>query len=120
MPEEIAFRLLFINYRKGAQKRGLSFDLDDETFRRLTKEDCFYCGQPPAQVATYRQVYKSVVTVRGSYIYNGIDRRNSKLGYVDENCVSCCGQCNRAKSDMSFEDFMSWIARLSKNINLHT
>jgi len=33
-------------------------------------------------------------------------------GYTKKNCVSCCKICNRAKSGMGFDDFMSWIRRL--------
>lgn len=42
---------------------------------------------------------------------NGIDRVNSKEGYTEENSVPCCSTCNKAKLDMSFEDFRAWLSR---------
>jgi len=54
------------------------------------------------------------------FIYNGIDRIDSKLGYSADNVVSCCFFCNRAKMDRSFEDFMAWIAQLVAHHSVRT
>lgn len=50
----------------------------------------------------------------GYYIYNGIDRVNSDLGYSVKNCVTCCKDCNTAKMNMSIKDFLSMIERIYK------
>ena len=44
--------------------------------------------------------------------FTGIDRYDSKLGYTIENSVPCCKNCNRAKSDLSFEDFKLHIKKI--------
>ena len=44
--------------------------------------------------------------------YNGIDRIDSTKGYFNDNVVSCCKVCNRAKSNLSLEDFKQWAANL--------
>ena len=51
---------------------------------------------------------------RGDFTYNGIDRVDNALGYTTGNVVPCCKQCNHAKSDMPYADFMAWIARLTE------
>lgn len=43
---------------------------------------------------------------------NGIDRRDSSLGYTLENCLPACGVCNKAKLDYTEEEFLVWTNRL--------
>jgi hypothetical protein len=93
---------LYNNYKRGAIKRNLSFELTKEEFRNLTKQSCYYCGSEP------NQEYKQPNT-NGNYIYNGIDRTDNTKGYILDNCVPCCGKCNRAKDIMTLEEFYNWI-----------
>ena len=103
------------SYRKSARKRGLVWELTDEDFERLTALDCFYCGQPPSAVQKpNRSTYEG-----GDFVHNGLDRMDSKLGYTPENVLPCCTTCNYAKSDMPFDDFMAWIARLTERMWFH-
>jgi hypothetical protein len=44
--------------------------------------------------------------------HNGIDRINSNFGYIKNNIIPCCINCNYGKSDLSFDDFMIWIDRI--------
>jgi hypothetical protein len=44
--------------------------------------------------------------------YNGIDRVDSTKGYFNENVVSCCKVCNRAKSNLSLDEFKEWISKV--------
>lgn len=78
-------------YKGSAKTRSLDFSLSEQQFSDLILGDCHYCG-----------VAKS----------NGIDRIDSSVGYLPENSVSCCAPCNRAKSDMSYEDFKKYLKRL--------
>lgn len=91
-------------YKRGAGRRGLSWDLSDDDFDRLISQPCHYCGQPPSP----KKASGSSVT----FPCNGIDRVDSALGYTSGNTVSCCGICNFAKRDMSYDEFIAWIARL--------
>ena len=96
------------SYQRSAEKRGFAWDLTDEDFDRLTSSDCYYCGAPPGAI------WKAVVTYEnGDFIYTGLDRKDNALGYTPENVLPCCKVCNHAKSAMSFDDFMTWIARLT-------
>jgi hypothetical protein len=100
---------LYSQYKNGARKRNLEFDLTKDELIEISSKNCYYCAQPPSQ-------FMNSDSDVGKYIYNGIDRLNSKLGYNKENCVPCCKNCNRAKSDMPLEDFYNWVKRLNKFI----
>jgi len=109
LPEgEAAFHSLLWQYRKGAADRGLVWGLSDELFGELTKQSCYYCGIAPSQIHGGED-YRGL---NGGYVYNGIDRLDNGLGYLPDNCVSCCWECNVAKGTKSYEQFMEWIARV--------
>lgn len=102
-----AFNKLFGSYKRDAKRRGISFKLSKKQFKNLNQQCCVYCGAPPSSI-------KKEKKLNGVYQYNGIDRLDSSLGYTIENCVSCCGMCNYAKSDHSLEEFFLWIKRLKE------
>lgn len=98
---------LIWDYKIGAKKRGLDYSLTDEYFVSLIEQPCFYCGSPPSNVRTSD---KHILT------YNGIDRKNNKIGYTIDNCVPCCKICNFMKRDMSTSDFYSQVEKIYKSI----
>lgn len=102
-----AAHAVYCSYVKRARVKGLDWSLDENDFLAITSQQCFYCGSLPSNVS------KSGV-YSGDYVYNGIDRINSELGYVSGNAVSCCAVCNRAKSDMALEDFLAWIEKFRR------
>jgi hypothetical protein len=93
-------------YRHQAKKRGLVWALSDLEFDRLVTDNCHYCGDPPSNVR------------HGLFTYNGIDRKDNMEGYVPGNAVSCCFPCNQAKREMSYEQFLAFIAKVSRHLNL--
>lgn len=107
-PNKAAFAHLYNIYKGGAKRRNLSFNLNWDEFHELTSKDCFYCGQEPNQ--------KCYNSSRVAYhTYNGIDRVDSSIGYVKENCVPCCGTCNLMKSDMSVVEFYNHLEKILKH-----
>lgn len=94
------------DYRKGAIKRGYTFELNLEQFKSITSRNCFYCGRNPENVSL-RKHKQSVIP----YIYNGIDRVDNSRGYEIDNVVPCCFVCNRAKATLGQEEFVAWITR---------
>lgn len=102
---ESSFNRLVRQYKASARRRGIEFLLSQEAFRALTSANCAYCGVSPQQKIQDK-------TAHGFYTYNGIDRVDSKLGYVESNCVTACGVCNRAKNSMSLEEWEAWMRRL--------
>ncbi len=117
---EASFNDLFRAYKEGARTRNLNFQLTEEQFRVLTKGNCFHCGvEPKQEIGKIRNKYGILFCPNGNYIYNGIDRQDNKLGYILENCVSCCIICNRAKHSLSIEEFEEWKRRFVKhNVNI--
>ena len=47
--------------------------------------------------------------------YNGIDRKDNALGYVEGNVVSCCKFCQYAKRDLPYEEFVAHLARAGQH-----
>jgi len=98
---------IWANYIRSAQNRGLSWELTSEQFDVLTASPCHYCGVEPL---------KTYVVKSGKFTYNGIDRVKNSIGYTETNVVPCCHVCNRAKSDMSYEDFVMWVQRSAAHL----
>ena len=71
----------FKQYQKSAESRSLDFGIDFADFEMLIKSPCKYCGHSPESENSL----------------NGVDRVDSKLGYIIDNVVSCCSTCNWAK-----------------------
>lgn len=97
-------------YKGGAKQRNLAFELTKEEFRALTSSDCYYCGSSP-KLISYGT--KDRMTKEGleyaAYLYNGIDRIDNTKGYLIDNVVPCCFDCNRMKTDFTLDWFFSKI-----------
>ena len=106
----VAATVLLGSYRSNAKRRELDFDLSREEFESIIKQDCYYCGIRPNNVFTSFQ--RKNEHKHPPIMYNGIDRIDNSKGYRLENCVPCCAQCNYAKSNLSTEQFLSWIRNI--------
>jgi hypothetical protein len=91
-----SFTALYESYKRRAAAHKRKFGISKRDFWYLTSQPCFVCAATPAQGRSKR--YKN------PYIYNGLDRRDSKGDYVLGNVVSCCGEHNRIKSDLTHEE----------------
>jgi hypothetical protein len=113
-PGHSGFVKVLGSYKYAAKKRGLTFELTDEQVRNLTKSECFYCGVPPASTARTNTHEKSsgYSKANSSYTYNGIDRKDNTVGYVESNVVACCAQCNMAKGTYTIEEFIDLAKRI--------
>ncbi len=81
--------------------REMGFSLENllslEEYASLTSQSCYYCDKESSQSKTaYGRTLR----------FNGIDRRDSDVGYITDNCVPCCSQCNNSKQDMKEEVFL--------------
>lgn len=103
-------------YKYQAKRRKLIFDLTNEQFTEMTKQNCWYCGQEPAQIE--RSCGKKELKSGDCYLYNGIDRVNNAVGYTEANCIPCCGKCNRMKNVLHAEDFIIHIRKIARNLNI--
>lgn len=110
-----AFHDLVRRYRNDARRSGRDWALTRDDCLRLFKLPCHYCGAPPQQGHS-RGAKKS----NGTFIYNGLDRRDNNLGYHIGNVVPCCSVCNRAKLKQSEEEFIAWILRVVEHLKLRS
>jgi hypothetical protein len=111
---EAGFNLLYNSYKKSAKKRNLEFSLSKDSFKELTKKNCYHCGREPIQISGYRKsLNKSLESLKYSnYVYNGVDRLNPKLGYIESNSVASCQECNFGKTTKTEKEFNDWIKRV--------
>ena len=100
---DVAVRTRFNHYKNRAKKRHKAWKLSFELFKKLVLSNCVYCGQKP---------YMLVKTVNHSCLVNGVDRKDSKIGYIPSNCTTACRFCNCAKGDVGLKEFKKWIWRL--------
>ena len=103
---EASFNRIYYTYKKSARDRKIDWHLTKENVQILTKSICYYCGIKPLQKTNTDNKFN------GIYEYNGIDRIDNSKGYIIENCVPCCGVCNRAKYKFSEKEFLEWIDRI--------
>ena len=101
-------RRIINSYCQNAKKRKLSFSLSEEQFIHLMELPCFYCGEMPS-------LRYKFMKFEHNYLYNGIDRINSKEGYTIKNCVPCCSICNVSKSNLSLDKCKKWIEKIYNN-----
>lgn len=96
-------------YSRSANKRGFEFSLMPDKFKELCRMSCYYCDSPPNNNRNFGGG-RTLANV------NGIDRKNSALGYTNENCVPCCKICNWMKSTLTTDEFISHIERVYKKV----
>jgi hypothetical protein len=102
-----AFHKLFDTYQRNSIKRGFKFEINEDDFREIINKNCYYCGQEPSAIQKNRN---------DRYIYNGIDRVDSSLGYSKGNIVPCCKICNNAKRILEKKKFINWINKAYTNL----
>lgn len=80
------------NMKKSAKCRNIEWTLTDDKTETLIKSNCFYCNK--------------LISL------NGIDRLDSSKHYTNDNCVSCCKDCNFMKSTYLVDDFLNIVEYL--------
>lgn len=93
----------------------------------VCSQPCYYCGNidtrnvlnsPSKRLRTSFQV-DDAEAAKYDLKINALDRVDSSLGYTFDNSVSCCGQCNVAKSDYSKEEFIAMAKRIASRWGAH-
>ena len=109
-PGVAAQNQLYLRYTKSAKRRNLVWDITKGFFLNTTQQNCFYCGIEPRQIVFSHDNKNGI-----DYTYNGIDRIDSMKGYTENNCISSCGTCNRAKNNMPYDDWVAWLNRIKNH-----
>jgi len=118
-PQDVTINSVLSNYKSKATRRKLQWELSREEFKELVMANCYFCKTPPFK---NKNVYKARHSERhraskewsnaATIKLNGIDRLDNSKGYTPQNCVPCCEICNKAKRDLTLEEFTSWIQKL--------
>lgn len=90
-------RRRFSHYKGAAKAKGRIFDISFKYFMQFWQKSCIYCG---TEISTI-----------------GLDRINSKEGYIAGNIQPCCILCNRIKSNLTIQEFNNFIFNISKNFD---
>lgn len=107
LPEGLAsFHRLYREYERSARNKGYAFELTQEDLSFLTKMNCHYCGDEPAQTRSDSKF------CNGAYVFNGIDRIDNSKGYTMDNVVACCATCNYMKRGLSVAEFLCHIKKI--------
>lgn len=76
----------------------------------ISIKKCHYCN---TDMHWFPHTKDKGKEIKGSRAYQ-IDRKDNQIGYIKENCVSCCWTCNRLKSNIfTYEEFIE-IGKLLK------
>jgi len=102
--------LLYTRYINSAKQTNKLFSLNRQDFVRLVTSNCFYCGSDGEQKNTGRR--KSVHKICG------LDRINSDIGYILDNVVPCCWQCNNWKKAMKQIDFLNHVRDIARHMGM--
>lgn len=86
------------SYKSKSIRRKIDFQLTENEYNNIINQQCYLCGQ------------QNTVTH-----HNSIDRVDNDIGYINENCKSCCKVCNYLKRDYPYEDFINRITKIHEN-----
>jgi len=94
-------------YRRNAKRRRIAFLLPESRALSLFRGQCYYCGGKPHENPQKLNP--------GAEPLNGIDRMDSKKGYLEGNCVSCCFVCNWMKGVIDLNLFVQQCRKIAWN-----
>jgi hypothetical protein len=113
-PKMVSAHAVYNHPRQHGKSRICRYSEGDITFDKfleLSQQPCHYCGSAPSnkvnKIPKGRNNYNDYW-----FTYNGLDRIDSSKSHTIDNCVPCCFTCNTAKSDMTVNEFISWIRKV--------
>lgn len=109
--------IVYSNYKSRAKLKNWDFYLSKEEFKNLIFSNCHYCNQEPNKFRMDK--VKGNREHDAAFLSNGIDRLDSTKGYIQGNVVPCCEDCNKAKRNLSYDQFINLIRAISNHLNLN-
>ncbi len=92
-------RTSYASYKRRAiEERKKEFTLTEIEYNNLLNGCCYLCG-----IFTSKQHS------------NGIDRFNNNIGYIIDNCRTCCGHCNNIKNEIPIGILYHYIECILSN-----
>lgn len=105
----VAARQAWSKHRQSARERNICSEISFDEFYHISKKPCWYCNHIPNsgywENSSYRKDWHE------PFISNGIDRIDNLKGYIVGNIAPCCIRCNRAKNDMTIEQWKEKIRK---------
>jgi 5-methylcytosine-specific restriction endonuclease McrA len=95
-------QVILQNYKRQGKH---DWTLTEDEYYKISQMNCHYCGDPPSQIKRGK----------GSgldFVYNGLDRIDSRKPYILNNVVPCCKKCNVAKNNMTINEFKEWVTKI--------
>ncbi len=86
----------FHKVKSSAKTRGHIFTLTKDEYISLVSLPCHYCSEEN---------------------FIGIDRKDSGIGYIYENCVPCCWPCNNLKRKNNYSSFVDRCKKIGMYMN---
>lgn len=83
-------------YQNNAKARDREFSLTLEEFSAFWQKPCHFCNEPISTI--------------------GLDRKDNSLGYVVNNVIPCCFQCNFLKGKTSYTEFIGHCAKIARHL----
>lgn len=101
------------NELRNHHNKSVNFDLSFDDFLELIKvNSCHYCGDD-----IIFNKHSKFMNVGLSRAYQ-LDRKNNDIGYIKDNLVVTCWNCNKLKSDkFTYEEFLKLSPILKEIIN---
>lgn len=95
-----AFRRVKLWYKREAERKGVGFDLPDILLFLTMQAPCRYCGKINSRVspASSHQL---------AFPHNGVHLADESLGYVRDNLVTWCSECEKEMSGYEGDDFLT-------------
>jgi hypothetical protein len=85
----------FTEYMKRANTKNLEFSITPEKYEEITHSPCYLCGKEASDIHL-----------------NGMDRLDNKVGYIEENVLPCCSECNYMKNEFTIEEFIEHTVQI--------
>jgi len=90
----------YTSYNKSAIRRKHEFNISKNEFYSIINNNCYLCGKQNTK-----------------YNINGIDRIDNNIGYIFDNCRTCCTTCNLLKLDYNLNDVLMKLLKITINYN---
>ncbi len=87
-------------YNESATSRNYEFNISKDEFYSIINNKCYLCGK--------QNTNKNI---------NGIDRLDNNIGYIFNNCRTCCTTCNVLKLDYNLNDVLIKLLKIVMNYN---
>ena len=94
------FRVRYNVGKHRAAKKGILFNIDESHLQQLWKEQQGLCF--------YSDIQMSLLQDDATYSIS-IERKDSSIGYTQDNVVLCCSAVNRMKNKMDSDTFFTFI-----------